>query len=311
MVNDVQDERARMGMLSTGLFTHYLDTVPMAAAKDYLEELEALGYGSLWVPEKNRREAFVNAALCLSATKSMVVGTGIASIYARTSFTAQLGWRTLTEAFPSRFILGLGASHDVLVSRLHRSVRERPLEAMKRYLDEMDSSRFAGYSPAEQPRRILAALGPKMLEVSASRAIGALPYCTTVDHTRFARERLGDGPVLAPIIGVALSTDREKSREAAVRFTGRFELEAYRQHLRRLGWTDADFEGPSERLLDAIVARGDLDTVVGRVKEHLAAGADHVIVNVLPVGDDVVPIDGWRELAPALTSLARAAASQL
>jgi len=288
-----------------GLWTFQLDLQPMAKAQECVAELESLGYGAIWVPEAVGREPFANAALLLSAGTRIAVGTGIASIHARTAMTMQAGWKTLSEAFPARFVLGLGVSHQPMVEGVHGTTYDKPYSTMVSYLDAMDRGLFFASAPSVAPQRVLAALGPKMLKLSAERGLGAHPYFVPVEHTVIAREALGVGPLLAPEQAVVFETDPTKARAIARTHMATYlRLPNYTNNLERLGWTDADIaDGGTDALVDAIVAWGSLDTVVARVKAHLDAGADHVSVQVLPADPRGLPLAEWRELATALPDL--------
>ena len=288
-----------------GLWTAQLDMQPMGQAQEAMAEIESLGFGAVWVPEAVLREPFANAALLLSATKSIVVGTGIASIHARTAMTMQAGWKTLSEAFPGRFLLGLGVSHQPAVEGFHGLSYDKPYSTMKSYLDAMDRGLYFSPPPTVAPQRMLAALGPKMLQLSAERGLGAHPYFVPVEHTAMAREVLGAGPVLAPEQAVVFETDPSTARDIARRHMATYlGLPNYTNNLKRVGWTDDDIaNGGSDALVDAIVAWGTLDQIAARVKAHHDAGADHVCVQVLPADQRAVPMAEWRELATLIPSL--------
>jgi probable F420-dependent oxidoreductase len=199
----------------TGLWTYHLDLLPAPAAREAVQELEALGYGAIWVPEAVNREPFVNSALLLGATERLVVATGIASVWARDAMTMAAGQLSLCEAFEGRFLLGLGVSHQPMVDNVRGHAYDKPLTKMRAYLEAMDGALYFSPRPAEEPRRVLAALGPKMLELAAEQALGAHPYFVPVEHTAFAREVLGEGPMLCPEQAVVLSTDPGEARAAA------------------------------------------------------------------------------------------------
>ena len=183
----------------------------------------------------------------------------------------------------------------------------RPLAAMGDYLDAIDVALSAPHavSPTRPPERILAALGPKMLVLASERTAGAHTYLSPVEHTAWARATLGDGPLLAPAVKVVLESDAERAREIGRASIGpSVRLPAYRTNLLRLGFTEDDLgRQPSDRVVDSLVAWGDVDAVVARVAEHLSAGADHVSVEVLTGDDTTVPLAAWRQLAPAMLSL--------
>ncbi len=288
-----------------GLWTYHLDLLPAPAARDAVQELEALGYPTVWVPEAVNREPFVNSALLLGATSSLVVATGIASVWARDAMTMAAGQLTLCEAFEGRFLLGLGVSHQPMVDNIRGHQYAKPLTKMRSYLEAMDGAIYLAPRPAEEPRRVLAALGPKMLELAAEQALGAHPYFVPVEHTAFAREVLGDGPMLCPEQAVVLSTDPEQARAAArLHMATYLTLPNYTNNLRRLGWGDDDLSGGgSDALVDAIVAWGDEGAIVDRVRAHLAAGADHVCVQVLGPDAITLPMPQWRALAEPLQEL--------
>jgi probable F420-dependent oxidoreductase len=288
-----------------GIWTGSLDTVPLSQSQELAAELEELGYGAVWLPEVAGRDVFVHLAMLLSATKRMVGATGIASIWARDAVAMNGAVKGLTEAFPERVLVGLGVSHHTIVQDVRGHVYERPLAAMREYLERMDKSPYTAFRPTTPSRRVLAALGPKMLELSAAAADGAHPYFTTPEHTATAREVLGEGPLLCPEQAVLLTSDPEVARLIGRAYcTVYTRLPNYANNLRRIGFTDADFEnGASDRLIDAIVAWGSADQIVERVRAHFDAGADHVGVQMLPSAPRGLPLEQWRELAAPLREL--------
>ena len=269
-----------------------------------MAELDELGFGAVWVPEAVGREPFANAALLLSASDRIVVGTGIASLHARTAMTMQAGWKTLTEAFPDRFLLGIGVSHQPMVEGVHGHAYGKPYTAMVDYLDAMDRGIYVAVAPTSPPQRVLAALGPKMLKLSADRCLGAHPYFVPVEHTPVARATLGPDALLAPEQAVVFETDPVKARDIARRHMKTYlRLPNYSNNLRRLGWSDDDIAGPSDELVDAIVAWGTLDDIAARIRAHLDGGANHVSVQVIPADPAALPMVEWRELATLIPSL--------
>ena len=288
-----------------GLWTFQLDLQPMAAAREAANELEELGFRTVWVPEAVGREPFANAAMLLSATNQLNIATGIASIHARTAMTMQAGWKALSEAFPGRFLLGLGVSHQPMVEGVHQQAYDKPYSTMVAYLEAMDRGIYVAAAPTVTPSRVLAALGPKMLQLAAERGLGAHPYFVPVEHTAYARHVMGPDALLAPEQMAVFEADPTKAREIARRAMRTYlGLPNYTNNLRRLGWGDDDLSsGGSDKLVDAIVVWGTLDTVVDRLRAHLVAGADHVCVQVLPADGAALPMQEWRELATAIGDL--------
>jgi probable F420-dependent oxidoreductase len=287
-----------------GIWTGVLDTVPSSEAQRLAGQIEEMGFTTLWIPETIGRDPFVTATLLLSATTTLNIATGIANIYARDAMTMANTQRSLEEAFPGRFLLGLGVSHHHLVDRVRHHDYSKPYSRMVQYLDEMDSALFMAVGPAQRPDTVLAALGPKMLQLSADHASGAHPYFVPVEHTVRAREILGPDKVLAPEQMVVLETDRAKALEIARQAMGIY-LRApnYVDNLARLGFGEDDVADVSERLVDAIVATGGVEAAVDRVRAHFDAGADHVCVQVLGESLTAVPESQWRELAAAVSEL--------
>jgi probable F420-dependent oxidoreductase len=286
---------------TTGIWTFALDTQPATLAAEMAAEMETLGFGAIWLPEAVGRDPMVAATLTLAATERITVGTGVASIYARAPMTMTSAWKAIGEAFPGRFLLGLGVSHRVAVEGMRQQTYGPPLATMRAYLDAMDQALYLGTPPAVEPGRCLAALGPKMLALAAERTRGALSYYVPPEHTAFAREVMGVGPLLAVEQKVVLETDAAVAREIArANIAGYLRLPNYANNLRRLGFTEEDVTECTDRLVDAIVVWGDLDTIRARVAAHHDAGADHVCLQVLPYDDATRIRRDWRELATTL-----------
>ncbi len=281
---------------------HFLDLLPAPKAAAAAAEVEALGYGALWIPEALGREALTSAGFLLSATRTLTVATGIANIWARDAMAMAAAEKTLAEAYPGRFLLGLGVSHAPLVEAMRGHAYRRPLTFMREYLDAMDRAPFMAAMPSVPAERVIGALHPKMLALSAERTAGAHPYFTPSEHTALARKILGAGKLLAPEQAVILDTDATRARELARTYMRTYlGLPNYVRNLRTLGFTDADVaDGGSDRLVDAIVAWGDEQVIAARVRAHLDAGADHVCVQVLDPDPREAPVRQWRALAGVL-----------
>ncbi|MGW1225274.1 TIGR03620 family F420-dependent LLM class oxidoreductase [Streptomyces sp. NPDC002530] len=289
-----------------GIWTFAYEGQPAARVRESAAEIEELGYGALWYGEAFGRDAVGQAWLLLSATRRMTVASGIANIALREPRATAAAERTLGEAFPGRFVLGLGG-HRVddtvhVVDGYPVPGLGRAVATVRAYLDSMDASPAHGPRPDPAPRRLLAALGPKMLGLAAERTWGAHTYFVPVAHTERARRLMGPAAFLAVEQAVVLDHDAGRAREVATAHVAGY-LEAPHQvaSLRRLGFGDEDIVGgPSRRLVDAIVAYGDLEAIRRRVDQHLAAGADHVCVQVLTADPSALPLQEWRTLAPAL-----------
>jgi probable F420-dependent oxidoreductase len=285
-----------------GAWSFDVERLGADAARAYARDLESLGVPVLWIPESlGSKEAFAHASLLLSASTKLIIATGIANIWARDPVAMANGQRALADAYPDRFLLGIGVSHaPIIKTRGMGAIWERPLEHMNEYLDAMDKAPYTG--PAVDAPRLLAALGPKMLKLSAQRSLGAHPYFVPVEHTTMARRELGSGPLLAVEQAAVLATDAATGRATARRHMKRYlELDNYANNLRRMGWSDADIaNGGSDALVDAIVVWGDVKAVKARVDDHLARGADHVTIQVIRVDPAAPPSQEWRALAPAL-----------
>jgi probable F420-dependent oxidoreductase len=267
-----------------GVWRHVSGLTPELAA-----EVEALGYGAIWIGGSPPGDLRLAESL-LDATERIAVATGIVNMWTTPAEEAAASYHRIEAAHPGRFLLGVGIGHPEATSDYRR-----PYATIVEYLDRLDAEKV----PVDG--RVLAALGPKVLKLAAERTAGAHPYLTTPEHTREARELLGEGVLLAPEHKVVLDTDPERARaigRPAVEkpYLG---LRNYTSNLLRLGWSEEDLaDGGSDRLIDALVAHGDAAAVAARLTEHLDAGADHVCAQVLPGGDDPVP--ALRELAEAL-----------
>jgi probable F420-dependent oxidoreductase len=248
-------------------------------------QIESLGYGAAWIGGSPDADlAWVDPAL--AQTTSLQLATGIVNIWSAPAPAVAESYARIESAHPGRFLLGVGVGH-----RERTEEYVKPYDALVNYLDALD----AAMVPTS--RRVLAALGPRVLQLAAERSAGAHPYLTTPEHTAKAREQLGKSVFLAPEHKVVLTTDAEEGREVgrqAVDFY--LNLSNYLNNWKRLGFTDKDVEKPgSDRLIDALVAYGSADSIAARLNQHLEAGADHVAIQVL---------GGWDKLLPTLKELA-------
>ncbi len=284
-----------------GLWTFLLDEHPTPRVRDVAQEIEAMGWPTLWRPESTGRDALISASVLLDATSRLNVATGIAQIYARHPVTTAAAQKTLFEAHEGRFLLGLGVAHAPSVEGIRKLDYTTPYSDMVAYLEAMADAPYTAVEPATKPPTVLAALGPKMLKLSAELADGAHPYFTPPEHTAMAREILGEGPLLAPEQMVVIDNDLDRARNIARKNMARYlRLPNYANNLLRSGFTQTDIDEISDRLVDGIVACGDIDATMRRVQEHHDAGADHVCIQVLPAGNDLsIAIDQWRRLAEA------------
>jgi probable F420-dependent oxidoreductase len=260
-------------------FNH--NAMPIDESVAFAQKVEACGYGALWIPEAVGREPFAHLSYLAGKTSSLVLATGIANIWARDAMTMAAAQKTLAELSNNRFLLGLGVSHAPLVEGLRGHHYHRPLTYMREYLGKMATAKYESPSPAEKPPVVLAALREKMLGLARDQADGAHPYFVPPAHTRKAREILGTGKLLAPAQAVILEIDPAKARAAAREYMKTYvpHLPNYKNNLLELGYSEADFaDGCSNRLVDDIVAWGDVDNIKTRIQAHYSAGADHVCI---------------------------------
>jgi probable F420-dependent oxidoreductase len=295
---------SKINLGRVGLWTADFDLQPMAKAQEAIAQVEGMGFGTVWVPEAVLREPFASTSLLLSATKNLILATGIASIHARTAQTMQAGWKTVSEAFPDRFVLGMGVSHAPMVTGVHKGTYDKPYSTMVKYLDAMDAGIFFSPAPSTPPQLVLAALGPKMLKLAAERCAGAHPYFVPVEHTAMAREVMGADALLAPEQGVVFETDPTKARAIARQHMNTYtRLPNYVNNLVRLGFDADEVANQEDHVVDAIVAWGTTEQITTRLKAHLDSGADHVCVQVLTDAPGTLPMKQWQELADATRSI--------
>jgi probable F420-dependent oxidoreductase len=291
--------RSRLGPV--GVWSELVRSAPIAEQRSAVARIEALGYGSLWGGEGvGGKDAFVNAAVVLSSSTTLVAGTGIATLWARHPASMQGAAATVGAAWPGRFVLGVGVSHG---SQVHTSgqVYEKPLQRMASYLEEMDAAAADAPATSVPVPRVLAALRPKMLELARDQADGAHPYFVPPEHIPYARQVLGPDKLLIPEQAVVLSSDPSEARRVARAHMEWYLRQAnYVSNLKHLGYGDDDLAGGgSDRLVDAIVAWGDEAAIAQRVLQVREGGADHVLLQ--PLAEDASGVlSQLQALAPAV-----------
>jgi probable F420-dependent oxidoreductase len=289
--------RERIGTL--GVWAH-TDGMAVADAAAFAARVQALGYGALWLPETMGRDPFAHIAHLAGTAESLVFATGIANIHHRHPGAMVQAANALAEQTGGRFILGVGVSHQPFVSGVRKLTYDKPLATMRAYLEDMGAAPYMAPTPEAPAPRLIAALGPKMLELAASQADGAHPYWTTPEHTATARSILGPDKLLCVEQKVVLSTDAEEARATA---TGALSvyvgLPNYRNSWLRLGYTEEEITSSAPRFLDAVVAWGTPEAIRARVQEHLDAGADHVCIQPLTPGHAFrIDVDALEALQP-------------
>lgn len=260
-----------------GVFGHYTQFAQLTPAQ--LKDIEALGYGAIWAGGSPPAELdWIDPIL--GATDKLQLATGIVNIWSAAAGPVSESFHRIDKAYPGRFLLGIGVGHPEAVTEY-----KKPYDALTEYLDELDKN------GVPKDRRVVAALGPQVLKLSARRSAGAHPYLTTPEHTAQARELVGPDAFIAPEHKVVLTTDADEARAA-----GRKTLEIYLNlanylnNWKRLGFTDDDVAKPgSDALVDAVVAYGTTEAIAARLTEHLTAGANHVPIQVLTGTDKLVP----------------------
>ena len=262
-----------------GVWT-WLDHLSAQEAAKFAQGIEGMGYGALWLPEAVGRDPFSLIGYLAGQTERLVFATGIANIYARDPMATKAIWKTLSELAPNRFVLGLGVSHQHLVGGVRGHEYAKPLTTMRNYLEAMEKALYMGKEPEVDAPIVLGALRDKMLKLSATAGQGAHPYLVTPDHTRRAREVIGDKALLCPEQMVLAETDPSKAREVArANLQVYIGLPNYQNNLKQFGFTDADFaDGGSDALVDALVIWGEPDKIAAACQAHIDAGANHVCI---------------------------------
>ncbi len=284
-------------LTGTGVWSAGLRYGDPAEIADAAAELESLGYTALWIPDVGG-DVFDAVERLMAATGRVTVATGILNLWMHSAEEAAEAHARLVAAHGDRFLMGIGVSHAALIDAGEAGRYRRPLAAMAAFLDGLD----AAPTPVAPSTRVLAALGPKMLELARERTAGAHPYNVTPEHTAAAREALGPSHLVLPEQAVALTTDPDVARTRGRQHLAHYlTLPNYTNNLRRLGFGDEDFaDGGSTRLIAALVAWGDAAGIAARLQEHRDAGADHVCIQVLS-DEGMLPRTALRELAPAVT----------
>lgn len=264
---------------------YFFDGVSSADAATTAQRLEQLGYGTLWIPETVGKNPFVLASWLLANTSTLNLATGIVNIYHREPGVTMAAQKSLAEQSNGRFLLGMGVSHKPLVEGVRKLKYGPPVATMRTYLEQMSSAPYTALEAAETAETVIAALGPKMLDLAAEQCAGVHPYFTAPEHTRMARERLGAGPKLCVEQKVILETDANKAREAARPVAKIYNrLPNYRNNWLRMGLSEDDCDNLTDRFIDTTFAWGTADAIKARIQEHMDAGASHVCIQ--PVHPD-------------------------
>lgn len=295
-------ERARIDFPSRVGVWWASDTWAMRDAQQVAREIEDLGYGSLFLPETVGKECLTQSMAFLAATERLVIGTGIANIHVRLASAAEAGARTLTGLYPGRFVLGLGVSHGPLVEHGMGGSYSKPLATMRGYLERMAALPEQIEPGSGRPVRLLAALGPKMIELSGELADGAHPYLVTPQQTATTRSILGPDKWIVSEQAVVVGGTEEQQLEYAHQHLNVYSgLPNYRNSWLRQGFDESDLvRGGSDRLARAIVGLGSVEDAAATITAHLDAGADHVVVQVLGDNPMADPRESLRQLAEVL-----------
>ncbi|BDB44914.1 MULTISPECIES: LLM class F420-dependent oxidoreductase [Mycobacterium] len=287
-----------MELNGVGIWSSQLRYGDAAESAEAAAELDELGFPALWIPDVGG-PVFDAVGRLLAATKRTVIATGILNLWMHTPQDTAASFAKLTAEHGDRFLLGIGVSHAPLIDAGAPGRYRKPLAATASFLDGLD----AADQPVPTDRRVLAALGPKMLTLAATRARGAHPYLVTPEHTASARATLGQGPLLLPEQTAILTDDAEEARRIGTDWLrGYLAMPNYANNMLRSGFSEDDVTQISDRLLNAIIVWGDEAAIMRRVGEHQAAGADHVCVQILTADPKEFPREQWRRLAAAIQS---------
>jgi probable F420-dependent oxidoreductase len=282
----------------TGIWSSQLRNGDPGEASELAAELEGLGYSAMWIPDGGG-DLFTPLANLLSATSTATIATGILNVWMHTPEKAASEHARLVAEHGQRFLCGLGISHRPFVDRrIETGTYKKPIQTMSEYLDGLDAAPV----PLAVQDRVIAALGPRMLELARTRSAGTHPYLVTPELTNAARAGIGAAGLVACEQGVVLETDPAKARDIArLHLKTYLGLPNYANNWKRQGFTDDDIaDGGSDRLVDSLIAWGDETAIAARVKDQRDAGADHVCIQVLTEDPQAFPAEQWRALAPAL-----------
>ena len=258
---------------------YFFDGLTSIEAAETAQRIEALGFKTLWVPETVGKSPVVVASWLLSNTKRLNVATGIMNIYHREPGVTMAAQKSLAEQSDDRFLLGLGVSHKPLVEGVRGLEYGPPVATMRAYLKGMANAPYSSIEPAKPPATVIAALGPKMLELAASEANGAHPYFSSPEHTRLARKVMGPEPMLCVEQKVILESDAKKARDLARPVSKIYQsLPNYRNNWLRMGLTEKDIDDLSDKFIDTTFAWGNAAAIKNRINEHMDAGASHVCI---------------------------------
>jgi probable F420-dependent oxidoreductase len=284
--------------VGTGIWSGVLRSGEPQETAAAAAELESLGYSALWIPDIGG-DVFGAVDHLLAATSTSTIATGILNLWMHTAEETAAQHARLTAQYGPRFFVGIGVSHAPLIdNKLDAGTYRKPMAQTSAYLDALDAAEV----PLAKEDRALAALGPKMLELAATRTAGVHPYLVTPEHTRIARDAVGPDALVATEQGVVLESDPDRARAIArANVAPYFGLPNYTNNWRRLGFSEEEIAGGgSDRLIDALVAWGDEQAIATRVQAHRDAGASHVCIQVLTDSPKALPLEQWRALAPAL-----------
>ncbi|MDG1704445.1 MAG: TIGR03620 family F420-dependent LLM class oxidoreductase [Pseudomonadales bacterium] len=271
---------------------YFFDEVSSADAANSAKRLESLGYSTLWLPETVGKNPYVLASWLLANTSKLNLATGIANIYHREPTVSRALQYTLAEQSGDRFLMAIGVSHKPLVEGVRKLEYGPPVTTMRNYLEQMGTAPYRAVREEAEPKTLIAALGPKMIELAKTHTEGAHPYFTGPSHTKMAREILGEGPLLCVEQKVILETDPTKARELARPVAKIYNrLPNYRNNWLRMGLTEDDIDNLSDRFIDETFAWGDVDAVRARIKEHMDAGADHVCIQPINTNGNIGELD--------------------